>query len=532
MSPDTREVLLAKPICIGGRPLYQLAFENWEARVLFGVAIVAASSYLVAVSGEVPFQGLFLSLLFAWAVSTWLSDKYRHKYPQRYYPYLLASHGKAAVIMGSVLLLFAVLAPSEWSAVSAFRAATLVVVADFLVSVPRTRMKEEAGAQTSFDGDVPPISVQSAPLASVNMSGIGKILAEAPDVASFEGLPALIADCVERGDSGAAAVRVIEEDSAGSGDESGQVAFLLQRKSLNTVRRLNLFLQGLPGSVLMGGYLAFRYRPMEELLEELLSKKKGLGLWLSYGWHFLRHRALPKMPVLEKLYFSKCFSALDSWVYERTKENRRVISRAEMWGRMYYWGFEVLGERKIGEDHWVVTRRVRGPEMARKPSFFLVARLTKVGLDGKPLRLHKLRTMYPFSEFVQERVYRDHGLSETGKFKNDFRLTDYGRFLRRYWLDEIPQIFDWLRGEIKLVGMRATSPHYLSLYPQGLYDLYVQTKPGLIPPIFDASTAGFDDIVKIELAYLNAYQRRPVATDVRYLFKTLNDIVIRGVRSK
>jgi lipopolysaccharide/colanic/teichoic acid biosynthesis glycosyltransferase len=140
--------------------------------------------------------------------------------------------------------------------------------------------------------------------------------------------------------------------------------------------------------------------------------------------------------------------------------------------------------------------------------------------------------MYPFSEFIQEKIYKDHGLSNTGKFQNDFRVTDYGRVIRRFWLDEIPQIFDWLRGEIKLVGMRATSPQFLSLYPKELYDLYIETKPGLIPPIFDAATSGFEDIVKIELAYLVAYQRRPLVTDVRYFFRTLNAIFVRGVRSK
>jgi hypothetical protein len=80
--------------------------------------------------------------------------------------------------------------------------------------------------------------------------------------------------------------------------------------------------------------------------------------------------------------------------------------------------------------------------------------------------------------------------------------------------------------------MRATSPHFLSLYPRALYDLYVQTKPGLVPPIFDESTDGFDDIVRTEMTYLERYQEAPIKTDIQYFWYTVRDIVFRKVRSR
>jgi lipopolysaccharide/colanic/teichoic acid biosynthesis glycosyltransferase len=140
--------------------------------------------------------------------------------------------------------------------------------------------------------------------------------------------------------------------------------------------------------------------------------------------------------------------------------------------------------------------------------------------------------MFPFSEFLQKRIFEDNGLASTGKIANDFRLTEYGRFLRKYWLDELPQIFDWLRGDIKLVGIRATSRHFLSLYPGNFLDLYVQIKPGLIPPVFGESTNGFDQIVEVEMKYLQSYWKQPFRTDVRYLTQTFTDIVFKGIRSK
>jgi hypothetical protein len=80
--------------------------------------------------------------------------------------------------------------------------------------------------------------------------------------------------------------------------------------------------------------------------------------------------------------------------------------------------------------------------------------------------------------------------------------------------------------------MRATSRQYLSLYPKELYDLYVQVKPGLVPPIFNETTGGFDQIVDVEMTYLRRYWARPMLTDLQYLWQTFSDIVFRGIRSK
>ena len=62
--------------------------------------------------------------------------------------------------------------------------------------------------------------------------------------------------------------------------------------------------------------------------------------------------------------------------------------------------------------------------------------------------------------------------------------------------------------------------------------MYTKVKPGLIPPLFDEETSGFDQIVAVEVDYLEAYAKAPVLTDLRYFWATINDIVFRGVRSK
>jgi hypothetical protein len=89
-----------------------------------------------------------------------------------------------------------------------------------------------------------------------------------------------------------------------------------------------------------------------------------------------------------------------------------------------------------------------------------------------------------------------------------------------------------LRGDIKLAGLRATSPHYLSLYPPEFIELYIRVKPGLVPPLFNESTQGFEQVVAVEMDYLESYQKAPTHTDWRVLWATFQDIVFRGVRSK
>jgi len=282
----------------------------------------------------------------------------------------------------------------------------------------------------------------------------------------------------------------------------------------------------------MGGYFIMTYTPLENVYAAMRKKNGKIGYAIAYAFHFLWFRALRKIPLLDKAYFSTLLSWLDRAHLAIVKRRNRALSKAEMWGRLAFWGLDVIAESTGDDVKCIIARRLSEPNPNRIPSYYPIVRLAKVGLDGEVLRIHKVRSMYAFSEFIQNRIFQDQGLTETGKFKNDFRLTEYGKFIRRYWIDELPQLYDWLKGDIKLVGMRATSPHYLTLYPSEIYDLYVQVKPGLISPIFDEATSDFKQIAQVEYDYLKRYVKNPFKADFSCLVKTLTDILFRGVRSK
>jgi lipopolysaccharide/colanic/teichoic acid biosynthesis glycosyltransferase len=139
--------------------------------------------------------------------------------------------------------------------------------------------------------------------------------------------------------------------------------------------------------------------------------------------------------------------------------------------------------------------------------------------------------MYPYSEFLQKKIFEQNNMGNTGKVQYDPRITPQGKIFRRYWIDELPQLLDWLRGEIKLVGIRAMSQHFFSLYSQEYKDLYLQVKPCIISPIFDEKTDDFKEIERIEYNYLSNYLNNPIRTDWRYFWITFGSI-LKGVRSK
>lgn len=476
--------------------------------VLLIASAVAAAEWL----GRGRVDAILLPLLPAWLASMFLAQKHVHKYPQRYLTYLLASHFKAAGVMAFLLWVIILVAGSPAAPPDALWSGFfLFVAADLAFSLPCRR--RVAPARSAVDTTSAPVDAPGAPSGDAGTETPD----DRPPILSHlpPGPDALLIPFLERHLSGlrgdATELVVLGEPARGLQprvlEGAGPAALLVYRGRFNDVRRLNRFFLECTERIAMGGYLAGRYLP--------LTPFRGAGDIPGFIWR----RAFPKIPWLNKLYFA--------W----TKGENRAFSKAEIWGRLSYCGMNVVAESAGDGERWLIARRVSPPVENRKPTYYPIVSLEKVGLDGETFHTHKIRTMFPFSEFLQKRIFEDHGLASTGKFRNDFRLTEYGPFLRKYWLDELPGVFDWVRGDIKLVGLRATSRHYLSLYPKELYDLYIQVKPGLVPPIFAESTGGFDQIVRVELTYLQRYWEHPFRTDVRYLLETIGDIVFRGIRS-
>jgi lipopolysaccharide/colanic/teichoic acid biosynthesis glycosyltransferase len=139
--------------------------------------------------------------------------------------------------------------------------------------------------------------------------------------------------------------------------------------------------------------------------------------------------------------------------------------------------------------------------------------------------------MHPYSEYLQDFVYKNYNLKEGGKFKNDFRVTSIGRIMRKFWLDELPMIINLFRGELKIVGVRPLSQQYFNLYSKELQEKRIKFKPGLIPPFYADNPKTLEDIIQSELTYLEAYEKHPLRTDIKYFIKAVFNILFKKSRS-
>ena len=230
---------------------------------------------------------------------------------------------------------------------------------------------------------------------------------------------------------------------------------------------------------------------------------------------------MPKLPVTKKIYF--LFN----------HGNNRVLSEQEVFGRLYSCGFKLIDEQLFDRLLYFVGEKIKDPVYDFNPSYGPVFKMKRIGKDGKIIYVYKLRTMYPYSEYLQEYIYSKFGSQNDGdKFNNDYRITTFGRILRKYWIDEIPMLLNLLNGDIKLVGVRPLSKHKFSLYPKNIQEKRTAFKPGLIPPFYADMPRTFEELLKSEGKYLDKYKKNPIKTDILYFFKAFYNIVFKKARSK
>jgi lipopolysaccharide/colanic/teichoic acid biosynthesis glycosyltransferase len=200
-------------------------------------------------------------------------------------------------------------------------------------------------------------------------------------------------------------------------------------------------------------------------------------------------------------------------------------------GRLIFNGFDIVEVKEIGYLTYFACSKKIKPIPKRTPSLGFFFKMRRIGKNNMPITVYKIRTMHPYAEYLQEYVYKQNNLQPGGKFSNDFRITGWGRFFRKFWIDELPMAINFIRGEIKLVGVRPLSEQYLSLYSDELKEKRKATKPGLVPPFYADMPVSLDDIIRSELKYLESYSQHPLKTDSIYFFKALKNILLKNART-
>lgn len=210
----------------------------------------------------------------------------------------------------------------------------------------------------------------------------------------------------------------------------------------------------------------------------------------------------------------------------------RNIAKAELLGYLVHEGFQIKEEQEKDDLFWLTAKKTgtRGTkeDINRAHRFFFSQE--RVGKEGKIIKVYKLRTMYPFSPLVQEYVFKKSSFGKMGKISDDFRITPWGKWLRKYWIDELPQLINILKGEMTLVGLRPLSLGFFKTLPEDLQKERIRYLPGLLPPIYADNPKNLEQRIQAEKKYLRLKKRYGFLIDVSYFFRILHIIIFKGVR--
>jgi lipopolysaccharide/colanic/teichoic acid biosynthesis glycosyltransferase len=173
-----------------------------------------------------------------------------------------------------------------------------------------------------------------------------------------------------------------------------------------------------------------------------------------------------------------------------------------------------------------VRREDRGPVLFRQE---------RIGLRGTRFTLFKFRTMF---QGVDDRALRDliarelrgENTVENGssKLNNDRRITRIGAFLRRTSLDELPQLFNVLRGEMTLVGPRPCLDWEAEMFPEEFAPRFT-VRPGLtgLWQVSGRSALGTLDMLRLDVLYVRS---RSLRSDLAILLRTVPALLRSGAR--
>ncbi|MCB9211453.1 MAG: sugar transferase [Ignavibacteriales bacterium] len=288
---------------------------------------------------------------------------------------------------------------------------------------------------------------------------------------------------------------------------------------INDVKFINKYFEKVNSLLPQNGIYIGTFESSKQRKTRILNKYPKIYAYPFYFATFVLKRIFPKWAFTKKIYFFL------------TQGKNRYLSIAEILSRLVSCGFEIVDYQEKTNKTFFVAKKVGKPSFDPKPSYGVLIGLKRIGKNGKKITVYKFRTMHPYSEYLQSFIHKKNNLSEGGKFKDDFRISTVGKFLRKYWIDELPMFINLFKGDLKLVGVRPLSQHYLSLYTKELQELRFKTKPGLIPPFYADMPKTLDEIMKSESEYLVQYYKNPILTDIKYMWRIFVNILFRKARS-
>ena len=154
---------------------------------------------------------------------------------------------------------------------------------------------------------------------------------------------------------------------------------------------------------------------------------------------------------------------------------------------------------------------------SKGPIFFSQKR---VGKNGKIFEMYKFRTMVVNAEELKEKLAHKNEMSgPMFKMKDDPRVTKVGKFIRKTSLDELPQLWNVLKGDMSLVGPRPSLPKEVKQFEKWMFKR-LTVKPGLTCywQVSGRNNIDFEDWMKLDISYV---EDRNLWIDIKLIFKTV-----------
>jgi len=143
----------------------------------------------------------------------------------------------------------------------------------------------------------------------------------------------------------------------------------------------------------------------------------------------------------------------------------------------------------------------------------------RVGKDGKHFKMYKFRSMVQNAEELKEKLLSQNEMSgPMFKMKEDPRITKVGKFIRKTSIDELPQLFNVIKGDMSLVGPRPNLPKEVAQFSE-YHKLKLKAKPGLTCywQVMGRSSIGFEEWMELDIKYI---RERSIWLDLKLIFRT------------
>jgi lipopolysaccharide/colanic/teichoic acid biosynthesis glycosyltransferase len=144
---------------------------------------------------------------------------------------------------------------------------------------------------------------------------------------------------------------------------------------------------------------------------------------------------------------------------------------------------------------------------------------TRVGKDGSHFKMYKFRSIVNNAEELKEKLLSQNEMSgPMFKMKEDPRITKVGKFIKKTSIDELPQLFNVIKGDMSLVGPRPNLPKEVAQFSE-YHKLKLKAKPGLTCywQVMGRNSIGFEEWMELDIKYI---RERSIRLDLKLIFIT------------